>query len=242
MARAKFSVHPALESVFLTRSLSYIEKILMKYFGVFSSHSWAGEDAILRQLISDPTEWTYLDIGSGHPTYLSNTYWMYTTGSAGILIDCNEKLVNFTKKVRPRDIVLNTAISETKTQIEFFEYPSWSLTTSNNDWVESYKKEGKHPIRSYLVSTTPLNNIYAQLDLTKKVLVSIDVEGADQEIIQNFLESLRRGLITNKIDIWVLEVDLGFENVQIPPAIRSLIELGYKIKYHYERTLILKRE
>jgi hypothetical protein len=240
MKREKFSVHPGLDSILLTRSLFAIEKLLMKYFGVFCSHSWAGEDAILRQLIDDPRNWTYLDIGSGHPSYLSNTYWMYSNGAKGVLIDCNKVLIEFSKQIRPRDICINAAIGAGSKTMTFYEYSSWSLTTSNLEWVKTYKEQGMIPIKSYSLPSINFYELYAEIDSKKNVVISLDIEGASDFVIKSFIKDFKKGRILVLPKVWLIEVEKWpLSNDDESKSILELMKLGYQVHYNHTRTLIL---
>ncbi len=213
---------------------------MMKFFGVFCSHSWAGEDSILRQLIQNPTNWTYLDIGSGHPTYLSNTFWMYSNGATGVLVDCNIFLIDFSKKLRPKDKCINVAVGSQEGDTTFYEFNSWSLTTSNVDWVENYRKQGMTPVRTYEVKTRTLYDLYQEIDSSKDLVVSLDIEGASTNVINAFIDNYRNKLITILPKVWLLEVDeWPSNNIEDQNAILELLKLGYRVLYYHDRTLIL---
>ena len=73
------------------------------------SFSQCGEDLIIQYIfnsigIKNPS---YIDIGAHHPFYLNNTAIFSLTGSIGVNIEADPKLINRFRKLRQRDLNLN---------------------------------------------------------------------------------------------------------------------------------------
>ena len=76
------------------------------------THGDHAEDVILKVMfdvlgIERPS---YIDIGAFDPFHMSNTVLLYDTGSRGINVDANPKLMGAFRKHRPEDVNLNCAV------------------------------------------------------------------------------------------------------------------------------------
>ena len=66
--------------------MRFINKILLKIFGVRLLTSQNGEDLIIESLIPEQKKGFYVDIGANHPIKLNNTFLFYSKGWKGINI------------------------------------------------------------------------------------------------------------------------------------------------------------
>ena len=161
------------------------------------SYAQFGEDLILSHLFHqlDIKNPTYLDIGANEPRYISNTYFFYLRGSRGILIEPNPFLFKKLKKMRPKDIVLNTGIGFNETaQADFFVFPNYAngLNTFSEKEARHWenigmKGLGKIPIEKIIkMPLVTVNNILEQHFNGKSPnFISLDVEGLDLEILKS---------------------------------------------------------
>lgn len=179
----------------------FIEKVIRKiYTGYLFNHtrisySQNGEDIIIKDLFSrlGIQKPTYLDIGANEPFLISNTYLLYSKGSKGVCIEPNPRLYKKLKTKRNRDIHINAgvAFNEHK-EADFFQFPENASGLSTFSKEEAHFWEttgnpivGKHKIEA--VIRTPLVNIN---DIMERYfnphpnLISLDVEGLDQEILK----------------------------------------------------------
>ena len=79
-----------------------------------------GEDLIIADLTKNINNGFYVDAGCYHPLHLNNTYLLYKRKWNGINIDISEfsiKLFNF---MRPDDVNINSAISDSENEISFY--------------------------------------------------------------------------------------------------------------------------
>ena len=96
----------------------FVDKIPRQYF--VKSYSQEGEDMILRRLFERKDKGVYIDVGAHHPKKFSNTYYFYKKGWSGINLDAMPGSMLRFDKVRPRDLNIETAISDTKETLKYF--------------------------------------------------------------------------------------------------------------------------
>ena len=79
------------------------------------------EDKLIKKYLSiDPNETNgkYIDIGTGEPIKINNSYYFYERGWRGILIEPHPRYYQLIKEERPEDIFLNIAITDYDGEIE----------------------------------------------------------------------------------------------------------------------------
>ena len=160
-------------------------------------YSQFGEDLILAHLFYQIgiTKPSYLDIGANEPKYISNTFYFYSRGSRGILIEPNPFLAKKLKEKRPKDTILNTGIGFKEiSDADFYLFPNYAnglSTFSKNEamhWQEiGMKGLGKIKIEKVIkMSMVPINNILEKYFKEKPPdFISLDVEGLDFEILKS---------------------------------------------------------
>ena len=165
------------------------------------SYSQCGEDLLLADLmvflhIKNPT---YLDIGACYPIYLSNTYYFYKRGNAGVCVEPNPVLSKAYQAKRARDTVLPVGISiNADTHAPYYMFDAATLNTFSKSEAEACAKKG-YPIERCI--EIPLININALIEqhfahTPRKApdIVSLDVEGLDLQILQTLNFSQHRPL------------------------------------------------
>ncbi|MGB7293532.1 MAG: hypothetical protein WBD99_15285 [Thermodesulfobacteriota bacterium] len=95
-------------------------------------HSQFGEDKYIYENIDLPEQGVFVDVGSGHPTYLSNTYFSEKNGWTGICIDADPRQVESSTKKRA--IVVWAAISPVEGQVELDRAFSPTYSTSSRKY------------------------------------------------------------------------------------------------------------
>ena len=76
------------------------------------AYAQEGEDLILYRIFEQTPPGFYVDIGAHHPCCFSSTYLFYQRGWRGINIDAMPGSMDLFRRIRPRDINLESAISE----------------------------------------------------------------------------------------------------------------------------------
>jgi len=153
-----------------------------------TSFSQSGEDIIMDFVIEGRgiVNPTYLDIGAHHPFYLSNTYLFYKKGSRGVCVEPDPVLFKEIKKYRPKDICLNIGLGSKKGEAEFFIIDPPTLNTFSKEEAEHLAKMGHKTLRTLRLHVLPVKDILKEYFEQPPTIVSLDVEGMDMEILNQF--------------------------------------------------------
>lgn len=152
------------------------------------SYSQCGEDMICDFLFSwlGVSQISYLDIGAHHPKWLSNTYYFYERGCNGVLVEPDEDLCVRLRQERPRDTILNIAVSAAgEGQIDMYVMSSRTLNTLDRAQAEELVSGGRERIEAIRsVCLSGINVVLKEkFGSTKPNFVSLDIEGLDFEIL-----------------------------------------------------------
>jgi FkbM family methyltransferase len=146
-------------------------------------HSQFGEDRYIYKNVNLPKKGIFIDVGAGHPSYLSNTYFFERNGWTGICIDADPTQYELLKKARAS--VEWAAISAQEGEIEFAQsyFPTYSSTAGQNETKGLLRVPLKGTIKvpSYRLETILEKHGIGQIDL-----LDIDVEGTELEVWQTF--------------------------------------------------------
>jgi FkbM family methyltransferase len=126
---------------------------------------------------------SYVDIGAGTPIWGSNTYFFYKKGWRGITVDPIGFNINLHKIIRPRDLQYRALVSSKIRMIQFNELIPWELSTTNAKIASSRVKNGAIIYRKQKISTISLSQIYDANPIKRPAILSIDVEGAEMEVL-----------------------------------------------------------
>jgi FkbM family methyltransferase len=162
-----------------------------------TSFSQSGEDRIIRFVfdalrIAHPT---YLDIGAHDPLYLNNTHLFYAGGSRGVNVEANPELMEKFHLQRPLDVNINAAVSRRGGgSLPFYVMSTPTLSTLSRDEALRYSASGAHSIAKEIpVQVVDINEIVRGNFMEDGPdLLSVDVEGMDEEIILSINFSLFR--------------------------------------------------
>jgi len=154
------------------------------------SFSQSGEDMIMQHIfmwlrIDKPA---YIDIGAHHPTYLSNTYHFYENGSTGVCVEPDPFLFEAIRKRRKRDICLNVGVGAGGAdKADFYILSTRTLNTFSREEALRYASyEGKAIEKVVQIPLVSISSIIEKNCPQGPNLVSLDVEGKDLEILQDF--------------------------------------------------------
>jgi FkbM family methyltransferase len=193
--------------------MSLIDKTLFKVLKIERTFSQMGEDKILSYLFSSigKREISYLDIGTNHPQIHNNTYLFYQRGGKGVCVEPNPALFNLIKSSRPRDKSLNVGLGvEDDAIADFYVMSPHTLSTFSRNEALALDAGGNHKIRSVLrIPLRTINSIIKENFETTIDLVSIDVEGWNEEIAASFDFSKNRPLCFCVETITFSENDVG---------------------------------
>lgn len=149
-----------------------------------------GEDIIMLRMLEryGVSDISYLDIGANEPISSSNTYSFYMRGYYGVLIEPNADLCTMLKKVRPHDKVLNFGIgSDNQTEADYYMFGKkhTAVNTFSKEEAANNEREGM-PIKQVVkLPLKNVNDVIAENFKGGPTIISLDVEGLDETILQN---------------------------------------------------------
>lgn len=152
----------------------------------FASYSQFGEDIILMALLYDVEKGFYMDVGANHESYHSVTKLFYDNGWSGINIEPIPRLIKQFEAKRERDINLNVAIAEDKSDLVFREYKDHDgFSTFSEEMKIENEKRGIGNFKDYMVEVMTLDELYKKNDQPKVDFLKIDVEGFEEHVIRS---------------------------------------------------------
>lgn len=162
---------------------NYLDRYSLK------SYSQEGEDMILRRLFERQDTGFYVDVGAHHPFRFSNTYFFYKLGWKGINIDAMPGSMAYFQRFRPRDINLETPISNNGAILTYYVFNEPALNSFSRELSRERenKNNGYFIQREISLKTVKLAEILAKY-LPPNTLIdflSIDVEGLDFEVLKS---------------------------------------------------------
>lgn len=192
--------------------------------------SQTGEDLLLRKLLGLRKGVFYVDVGSNHPVRYSNTLNMYLDGGMGICIDANKDLVDLFRKIRKRDIVVRSAISDVEEEVTFHISSDDLVSTADTETFEEWSKKWNFE-KEEVIKTRTLNSVLVENlpDNQKIDVLSIDVEGYDFKVLKSIdLDLYRPKIIVIEIHgLQLLSSDSTKNDI-----IKYLSNYGYILKHY----------
>lgn len=179
-----------MQKFFLLKLTSLFYYILLK-IKFFWSFSQEGEDLIIDRIFKTKKiqydEIFYLDIGSGHPIKYSNTFYFYLRGSKGICVDAFEKNIKLHRLLRPRDKSFDLILGNDEKLIDYYVFNQSELNTISKERVNELEEYNISPLYSEKKQQLMTNDFFSKKvreDIKRINLFSIDIEGAELEIIR----------------------------------------------------------
>jgi FkbM family methyltransferase len=169
----------------LKKKIHILQNIYLKnkYFFPKKTYAMDGEDTAIDEYVLKKFNGFYVDVGAHHPIQRNNTNLLFKRGWEGINIDINEFSVDLFNYLRPKDINLQTAISDKDGHITFYFQKNFSQlnTTDKNIAKEHFNNNFKE-------KTVQCQSIKTILDSSKfknkKIdFLNIDVEGAEMKVL-----------------------------------------------------------
>lgn len=179
-----------------------------------TSYAQHGEDIVLDALLntSSSIQGHYVDIGSNHPTSISNTYFMYRKGLCGLCVEPNRELASLHRLFRTRDIVIEVAVSDSPSISPFTISKTPVLSSLNPEIVSNAWKTSYVPVLT-------LDQVYTAVSGTLEgplLVLSVDTEGFNANV-------LKAGIMTLQAAMFVcVEISTSEEQAQILSLIEHL--------------------
>jgi hypothetical protein len=124
-----------------------------------TSFSQEGEDIILSQLFYGITDGFYLDIGAHQPIQYSNTYRFYLHGWHGINIDAMPGSMDAFNKLRPKDINIESAISNRGDVLNYYMFDAAGLNTLSEEHANEMEKQGYQLTKTIQIKTDKMYEV-----------------------------------------------------------------------------------
>jgi len=168
-----------------------------------------GEDLILNRLLDGQQKGFYVDVGAHHPVRFSNTYMFYQRGWSGINIDAMPGSMMKFKKIRPRDINIESGVAGSSGILKYYCFNEPALNTFDGAEAERKDKHPYHIVNTIDIGVERLDKILARYLPKGQTIdfMSIDVEGKDEEVLHSndwtlyrprivLVETLRTDMLT----------------------------------------------
>ena len=167
-----------------------------KYFIKKKSYSMDGEDIFIINYFKNKNNGFYIDVGCYHPLHRNNTFLLHKNGWSGINIDIHQFSIDLFNYLRPDDVNLNCAVSNSNGVTKMFYQKKLSQLSTIDEKQAKIAFQGN--IKTSEIKCFTLNAILEKLKFNdKKIdLLDIDVEGADLKVLKGFnLEKFKPELI-----------------------------------------------
>ena len=128
---------------------------------------------------------SYVDIGAGNPVWGSNTYLFYKRGWNGVTIEPIFSNFRMQKLIRRRDLQIRALVTDSPAEIEFFQLRPWELSTTLNETAQARISNGAILVSRDRIQTITLSEIYRMKTISRPAILSIDVEGAELEVLKS---------------------------------------------------------
>ncbi len=215
---------------------------IRNYKFLFSGRSQLGEEKKLLTYFKPTYNGRYVDLGCFHPTRDNNTFDFYKRGWRGINIDLNPLTIDLFNFMRPKDINVCAAISDStkKKKIYFLGDLSSQNTLEKNHtkWLKSHFGYDKKEFSIKKVKTQKIGDILERHKFFKIDFMNIDVEGHEIKILKTL------NLNKFKIKYFCIEI-LTYDNFSKEnkkQIINFFKKNNYKLNYISKINYIFQRK
>ena len=125
---------------------------------------------------------TYVDVGANEPRHLSITASLADLGWSGLLIEADPDLAAELRVHRSSDVVVECAAAREQGTLTFYRVPGTGLGTLDAKEAHAAAERG-FTVETVVVPTLTLNSILENNGLDVVHFMSIDVEGAESEVL-----------------------------------------------------------
>lgn len=178
------------------------------------SFSQFGEDVLLWEYFGAKAKGFFLEAGANHPTKCSQTWLFEQQGWKGVLVEPIARNCAVLRQHRPRSQVFQVALGapEQRGRARF------SVAAGNDGLSGLAPNEGVVVERTEEVEIRTLDDVLAEAGNPKLDLVSLDVEGAELQVLLGF------DLARHRPAILLVE-----DHLQSLAVHRHLVRRGYRL-------------
>ena len=200
-------------------------------------YSQEGEDIILNRIFEDKASGLFVDVGAHHPKRFSNTFLLYKKGWHGINIDPLPGSMKIFKKIRPRDINLEIAVSHKEQELTYYMFNEPALNSFSKTIAMQHQNDHYKIEKMIKVPSLPLSKILTN-HLPKRQAIdvlNVDVEGLDLEVLRsNDWQNYRPKIILVEI------LNSSLNTINSEPIYKFLGKMGYSLVSKLFHTCIFK--
>ncbi len=179
------------------------------------------EDTNILSYFNNKRNGFYVDVGCFHPINRNNTYLLYLNKWRGINIDFSQFSIDLFNFLRPDDLNLRCAVSDSEQNVKvFFQKELSQLSTIEEDQA---KKVFQGEIKTKEIKAVSLNQILENSKYRNQEidLLDIDVEGADYKVLL--------GLDFEKYKPKLICIEIHNENINDDKIFKFLVNKGYTL-------------
>lgn len=141
----------------------------------------------------------YLEIGGNHPVQTSSTYLFYRAwGAQGWLVEADPKLAQRLRVTRPRDTIIDYAISDLEAPtLTFYIHERNELSSLSRENIASFSHWGgtEKIVQELVVPNLHVNALFDRYVDVPLDFMSIDIEGLDVAVLRAMRSDVRPSVI-----------------------------------------------
>lgn len=172
------------------KNIYFFYNIYIRNRKYLKNGSQLGEEKIILDLFDNNFKGKFVDLGCFHPTRHNNTFELYKKGWRGINVDLNPFTIELFNFLRPKDININTAISNKNEEVELYyinEFNTQNTLDKNHlEFLKSHHNVSQKQIIKKKIYTEKLENILKKYNFKQIDFLNIDIEGHELKILENF--------------------------------------------------------
>lgn len=226
----------------ILKKLYFFYNIYLRNFKFLKNGSQFGEDKYIIELFDRNFKGKFLDVGCYHPIRHNNTYKMYKNGWSGMNIDLNPLTIDLFNFMRPRDININSGVSDTEIEkkLYFIDELNTQNTLDNNqlNFLKDHHNIKDSEILEKKIKTRNLNNILDDYKFYNIDFMNLDIEGHELKVLET--------LDFNKINLKYLCIEMiehNRESILNNEKIKDLLSKNnFKLIKNFDFNFIYKKE
>lgn len=150
----------------------------------FISYGQNREDVVLWRALGSIPNGRYVEVGANDPVQLSVTKAFYDRGWSGLTVEPDPDFAQRLREARPRDEVVEAAVSAHEGDVTFFVFPGTGLSTLDPTVRQKHAAAGRDS-REVTVRGARLADLVAESGIAKGDVhfLLVDVEGAEAEVL-----------------------------------------------------------
>lgn len=185
------------------------------------------EDVMIHRCLREVRQGFYVDVGAYLPIADSNTCALYQEGWRGIVVEPQTRFHPLWRQQRPQDTLFEGVLGNQVGEATFYELEGMEQNaTTDTAVLAMHQREG----RTVLSRTVPQSTLNALLEQHRPQgdihLLSIDVEGAEQQVLE--------GINLARFRPWLLVVESTLPNRPVASHDQwepLLLSNGYQFVY-----------